>query len=212
LYHAIPEGMRVVVPSCRTSRVLYAFTFRYLVVQRVTFSGGRAYSPWNSQPVAASPNAPPIAHTPARPAVAFTPTQTHLVVIKYAASKGSCPAAGRGSGRYVDRRTVRRRCPSLLKSACSWSSSSATTTSTATPRSLKPQSATSSLTPCSSRLAGTSTTPRALRCNHRTPHEVAALQRRIEMTDRQIDALVYELYALTPEEIEVVEGATDKNE
>jgi hypothetical protein len=40
------------------------------------------------------------------------------------------------------------------------------------------------------------------------PHEKAALQRRIEMTDRQIDALVYELYELTPEEIKVVEGAT----
>jgi len=26
--------------------------------------------------------------------------------------------------------------------------------------------------------------------------------------DRQIDALVYELYGLTPEEIEIVEGAT----
>ena len=39
------------------------------------------------------------------------------------------------------------------------------------------------------------------------PHEKAALQRRIEMTDRQIDGLVYELYALTPEEIAVVEGA-----
>ena len=39
------------------------------------------------------------------------------------------------------------------------------------------------------------------------PHEVAALQRRIEMTDRQIDRLVHELYALTPEEIAVVEGA-----
>jgi len=35
-----------------------------------------------------------------------------------------------------------------------------------------------------------------------------ALQRRIEMTDRQIDALVYELPAgeMTPEEIKVVEG------
>jgi hypothetical protein len=37
-------------------------------------------------------------------------------------------------------------------------------------------------------------------------HEVAALQRRIETTDRQIDVLVYELYELTPEEIKVVEG------
>jgi hypothetical protein len=39
------------------------------------------------------------------------------------------------------------------------------------------------------------------------PHEKAALQRRIEMTDRQIDGLVYDLYALRPEEITVVEGA-----
>ena len=43
------------------------------------------------------------------------------------------------------------------------------------------------------------------------PHEKAALRRRIEMTDRQIDALVYELYGLTAEEITVVEGATDGN-
>jgi hypothetical protein len=39
------------------------------------------------------------------------------------------------------------------------------------------------------------------------PHGVAALQRRIEMTDQQIDALVYELHGLTPEEIAMVEGA-----
>lgn len=39
------------------------------------------------------------------------------------------------------------------------------------------------------------------------PHEKAALQRRIEMTDRQIDRLVYELYGLTEEEIGVVEGS-----
>ena len=31
----------------------------------------------------------------------------------------------------------------------------------------------------------------------RTPHEQTALQRQIEATDRQIDALVYELYGLT---------------
>ena len=43
------------------------------------------------------------------------------------------------------------------------------------------------------------------------PHEKAALQRLIEMTDRQIDALVYELYELTLEEIAVVEGTADKN-
>jgi len=31
-------------------------------------------------------------------------------------------------------------------------------------------------------------------------------QRQIEATDRQIDALVYELYGLTEEEIEIVAG------
>ena len=31
------------------------------------------------------------------------------------------------------------------------------------------------------------------------------IQRRIEATDAQIDALVYELYGLTPEEIRIVE-------
>ncbi len=41
----------------------------------------------------------------------------------------------------------------------------------------------------------------------RTIPKGAALQRRIEMTDRQIDGLVYELYGLTAEEIAVVEGA-----
>jgi len=33
------------------------------------------------------------------------------------------------------------------------------------------------------------------------------MQRQIEATDRQIDALVYELYGLSEEEITVVEGA-----
>jgi hypothetical protein len=32
------------------------------------------------------------------------------------------------------------------------------------------------------------------------------LQRQIEANDRQIDALVYELYGLTEEEIRIVEG------
>jgi len=32
------------------------------------------------------------------------------------------------------------------------------------------------------------------------------LQRQIEITDRQIDALVYELYELTPAEIAIVGG------
>jgi len=40
----------------------------------------------------------------------------------------------------------------------------------------------------------------------RTPHDEVALQRQIEATDRQIDALVYELYGLTEEEIRIVEG------
>jgi hypothetical protein len=34
-------------------------------------------------------------------------------------------------------------------------------------------------------------------------------QRQIQATDRQIDALVYELYGLTEEEIAVVEGAVN---
>ena len=40
----------------------------------------------------------------------------------------------------------------------------------------------------------------------RTPHEQTALQRQIEATDRQIDALVYELYGLTEEEIKLIDG------
>jgi len=39
----------------------------------------------------------------------------------------------------------------------------------------------------------------------RTPHEQTAFQRQIEATDHQIDALVYELYGLTEEEIKIVE-------
>jgi hypothetical protein len=38
------------------------------------------------------------------------------------------------------------------------------------------------------------------------PHVKTVLQRQIEATDKQIDALVYELYGLTAEEIAVVEG------
>ena len=40
----------------------------------------------------------------------------------------------------------------------------------------------------------------------RKPHEQTALQRQIEAADRQIDALVYELYGLTEEEIRIVEA------
>lgn len=41
----------------------------------------------------------------------------------------------------------------------------------------------------------------------REPHQRTALQRQIDATDAQIDALVYELYGLTDDEIAVVEGA-----
>jgi len=37
-----------------------------------------------------------------------------------------------------------------------------------------------------------------------TDHEKTALQRQIDATDRQIDQLVYELYGLTEEEIQIV--------
>jgi hypothetical protein len=40
----------------------------------------------------------------------------------------------------------------------------------------------------------------------RTPQEKTALERQIAATDSQIDALVYELYGLTAEEIAIVEG------
>ncbi len=43
----------------------------------------------------------------------------------------------------------------------------------------------------------------------RTPHEQTALQRQIEATDEQINALVYKLYGLTNEEIKVVEKAIE---
>jgi len=36
----------------------------------------------------------------------------------------------------------------------------------------------------------------------------AVIQRQIEATDSEIDRLVYDLYALTKEEIEIVEGAS----
>ena len=39
----------------------------------------------------------------------------------------------------------------------------------------------------------------------KTPQTQTVLQRQIETTDRQIDALVYELYGLTDEEIKIVE-------
>lgn len=41
----------------------------------------------------------------------------------------------------------------------------------------------------------------------RLPDEKERLQRQIQSTDNQIDALVYQLYGLTPEEIAIVESA-----
>ena len=41
----------------------------------------------------------------------------------------------------------------------------------------------------------------------RTPQEKTALERQIAATDMQIDALVYELYGLTGDEIKIVEGS-----
>jgi hypothetical protein len=42
----------------------------------------------------------------------------------------------------------------------------------------------------------------------RTPHEKTALERQIEATDGQIDALVNELYGLTEEKIKIVQKAS----
>jgi len=42
----------------------------------------------------------------------------------------------------------------------------------------------------------------------KTPDDKTRLQRQIDVTDKQIDQLVYELYGLTEEEIRVVEGST----
>ena len=41
------------------------------------------------------------------------------------------------------------------------------------------------------------------------PADKELYQRRIEATDREIDALVYELYGLTEEEIAIVEGPAE---
>lgn len=41
----------------------------------------------------------------------------------------------------------------------------------------------------------------------KNPNDKTRLEREIETADRQIDQLVYELYALTEEEIKIVEKA-----
>jgi hypothetical protein len=40
----------------------------------------------------------------------------------------------------------------------------------------------------------------------KTPHEQESLRRAMEATDSQIDALVYELYGLSEEEVRITEG------
>ena len=40
----------------------------------------------------------------------------------------------------------------------------------------------------------------------KTPQEKESMQRQIESTDGAIDKLVYELYGLSPDEINIVEG------
>jgi len=40
----------------------------------------------------------------------------------------------------------------------------------------------------------------------RTAPDKTAIERQIAATDKQIDALVYESYGLTEEEVEIVEG------
>jgi hypothetical protein len=42
----------------------------------------------------------------------------------------------------------------------------------------------------------------------KTPHEKPVLEAQIAQADRHIDALVYELYGLTADEIKIVEEAT----
>lgn len=41
--------------------------------------------------------------------------------------------------------------------------------------------------------------------NAKTPNEKEMIQRQIDTTDNKIDNLVYELYGLTPEEIQIIE-------
>lgn len=43
----------------------------------------------------------------------------------------------------------------------------------------------------------------------KTPDAKIQLQRQIAATDRQIDRLVYELYGLSEEEIQIVEGVKE---
>jgi len=44
----------------------------------------------------------------------------------------------------------------------------------------------------------------------KTAHDRMAIQRQIDATDRQIDRLVYDLYGLSEEEVQIVEEATER--
>ena len=52
--------------------------------------------------------------------------------------------------------------------------------------------------------------PHSIRAVAKTGHEKEALQRQIDATDRQIDRLVYDLYGLSEEEVQIVEEATER--
>ena len=56
--------------------------------------------------------------------------------------------------------------------------------------------------PCAVGIRGRPTSPHL----RQAPHVKTVLQRQIEATNKQIDALVYELYGLTDEEIAIVAG------
>ncbi len=49
-----------------------------------------------------------------------------------------------------------------------------------------------------------------VRSSAKTPTDKTAIQRQIDVTDRQIDNLVHELYDLTDDEIRIVEGAIQR--
>jgi hypothetical protein len=55
-------------------------------------------------------------------------------------------------------------------------------------------------------LAKTTLGPRREMPKAKKPHEPESLKRTIAATDESIDALVYELYGLTEQEVEIVEG------
>jgi hypothetical protein len=49
----------------------------------------------------------------------------------------------------------------------------------------------------------------AMHVHFKTSRDKTIIQRQIDVTDKQIDNLVYELYGLTEEEIRIVEGGQE---